>query len=126
MFNSCYLNRCTSPLNDQYKLFLMDINPLKDVCLIVEYTVLSIPLVFFHGFLCALCLKWSLYPFSSLSNTVLLSFLHILIHSIIDLALLVTWSAHLLTLLWIGLVFIVMNHSSLAAAACLISSFTSG
>ena len=126
MFNSGQWNRDRSPLTDQCKSFLRDIKPRKDVCLSVEYTVLSLPFVFFCGFLCASCWKWSLYLFFSLSNTALLLFPPVLIYYVIALTLLVARSAHLLPLLWIGLVFIAMNPSSLAAVTCLISFFTSG
>ena len=126
LFNSYSWNRYRCPLTDQYKSFLRNIKPLRDVCLIVKYTVLSLPFVFFFGFLCALCRKWSLYLFSSLSNTALLFVSPVLIHSTIDLTLSIARLAHLLTLLWIGLVFITMNPSSLAAVVCSISSSTSG
>ena len=69
------------------------------------------------------CLKWSLYLFSGLSNASLLFFPPVLIHSTIDLTCLLAHLAHLLTLSVIGLVFIVMNLSSLAAVECSISSF---
>ena len=91
----------------------------------MEYTVLSLPFVFFRGFVYSLCQKWSLYLFSSHSNTSLLFFPPVLINSNIDFTLLVACSAHLLTLLWIHLVFIAMNPSSLAAVACSISSSAS-
>ena len=51
MFNSCYWNRYRNPLTDQYNSFLRDIKPLKEVCLIVEYTVLSLPFVILYSIL---------------------------------------------------------------------------
>jgi len=91
----------------------------------VEYTILSLPFVFFFGFLYASCRKRSLNHFSILSIVSLLFFPPVLIQSTIDLTLLVDCLAHLLTLLWIDLVFIAMNPSSLAAVVCSISFSTS-
>ena len=71
-FNSYQWNRYLSPLNDQYRSFLRDIKPLKDVWLNVECTVLSLYFFLLRGFLCALCLKWSLFCLSNLSITSLL------------------------------------------------------
>ena len=125
MFNSCYLNKYKNPLTDQYKLFLRDIKPLRDVCLNVEYTVLFLPFIF-SLVSCALCVGNGLYIFCLVFFSIsLLFFSSVLIHFTIDLTLLFARSTHLITLLWIGLVFITMNPSSLAAVACSISSSTS-
>ena len=47
----------------------------------MEYTVFSLTFVFFFGFLCALCWKWSLIIFSVLSSVSLLFFPPVLIQS---------------------------------------------
>ena len=83
-----------SPPNDQYKLFLRDTKPRKDICLSVECTVLFFSFIFFRGLLCTLCLKWSLFLFSSPSNTSMLFFALVLIHSTIDLTLHVACLSH--------------------------------
>ena len=63
MFNSCYWNRYRSSLTDQYTWFLRNIKPLGDVCLIVEYTVLSF-FRFLLWFPVLFCVENSLYMFS--------------------------------------------------------------
>ena len=75
--------------------------------------------LFFRGFLCVLCLKWSLYLLSNLFIACLLFFPSVLIHSIINLTLYVACLAHLLTVLLIVLVFIVIKFSNLAAVVFL-------
>ena len=91
----------------------------------LEYTVLSLFIVFFLCFLCVLCRKWSCCLFSALSIIFLSFFPPVVNHPATDLAPLISLSAHFLTLLWIGLVFIATHPSSVTAVPFSISFSTS-
>ena len=85
-----------SPLTIQYKSFFRDIKPHRDVCLIVEYTVLSLLLVFFLGFLYCPFLNFILCLFSVPSIISLFFFPPVLNHPVTDLTPITALSAHCL------------------------------